>query len=566
MNFLMTKPLFDEETNFLITRGIQFSIFKRHSLKLTEFRLKLKMEDLPDELRELQEYAAREVLSNVQVAIAVARFHGAKYKEIIRSFSLSGATALTHCLVRTACARPWHPGDPGGTDSYLSPADEDKFKEFIFDACDEVNCLTTVVATSLAAAVKKDRFSRARKVLVKLKCEKLLRYLSDPEPPSRSWLNAVCDHLNVRICRTQELEIARRLWCDRDTIVGWFLQFSTLFDRPLDLMFNMDETHVTSKKTLHCVAPCNRQPLVWSIPAMPHLTAAVTIHGGGRRIKPLVIIPKKKTMSGLEKFDSDVYLASSTSGWMTRRIFRFYALTFVAELAHIRLHWPEDIRDEPVILFLDGHPSRWDFYANLIFWAFNVDVVTFPGHCSHLLQMFDVAIAGPLKTEIKKELSASRFAQFLATLRPEDFRLNRKKNARELRALLIESFFTAFERVTTTKNCRRSYEATGIAPYNPDAVLSSSYAMDPPAQGLFPQRQGPASSKWLTSEETLKEMFRHENGRELTPDDMRLNLAQIYEDLKQANLDQGIPLSKAPEVLLDDRGTYRLFKLEELSH
>ena len=90
--------------------------------------------------------------------------------------------------------------------------------------------------------------------------------------------------------------------------------------------------------------------------------------------------------------------------------------------------------------------------------------------------------------------------------------------------------------------------------------------MDPPAQGLFPQRQGPASSKWLTSEETLKEMFRHENGRELTPDDMRLNLAQIYEDLKQANLDQGIPLSKAPEVLLDDRGTYRLFKLEELSH
>ena len=135
MNFLMTKPLFDEEINFLITRGIQFSIFKRHSLKLTEFRLKLKMEDLPDELRELQEYAAREVLSNVQVAIAVARFHGAKYKEIIRSFSLSGATALTHCLVRTACARPWHPGDPGGTDSYLSPADEDKFKEFIFDAC-----------------------------------------------------------------------------------------------------------------------------------------------------------------------------------------------------------------------------------------------------------------------------------------------------------------------------------------------------------------------------------------------------------------------------------------------
>ena len=86
MNFLMTKPLFDEETNFLITRGIQFSIFKRHSLKLTEFRLKLKMEDLPDELRELQEYAAREVLSNVQVAIAVARFHGQSTRRLYDHF------------------------------------------------------------------------------------------------------------------------------------------------------------------------------------------------------------------------------------------------------------------------------------------------------------------------------------------------------------------------------------------------------------------------------------------------------------------------------------------------
>ena len=174
---------------------------------------------------------------------------------------------------------------------------------------------------------------------------------------------------------------------------------------------------------------------------------------------------------------------------MTRNSFRFYALTFVAKLSLVILRLPKELREEPVLLFMDGQPSRWAFYANLSFWTFNVDVITFPGHSSHLLQMFDVAIAAPLKSEIKKELSASRFATFLTTLRPQDFAMNRKQNARELRALLIESFFTAYGRVVTTKNCRHSFEATGIAPYSPDIPLSNAYAMDPPAEGLFPHRQ-----------------------------------------------------------------------------
>lgn len=239
-------------------------------------------------------------------------------------------------------------------------------------------------------------------------------------------------------------------------------------------------------------------------------------------------------------------------------------ITFVAELQMIRLRLPPELRHEPVLLFLDGHPSRWDFYANLIFWTFNVDVVTFPGHCSHLLQMFDVCIASPLKIELKKELTASRFSSFLATLRPEDFRTNRKQNAREMRLLLIESFFTAFERVCTHKNCRSSFQETGISPYNPDVVLSSPYTMEPPAEGLFPKRQGPASAKWLTSDESLQEMFRHEFGRDLTPNDLRMNRARVYEDLKNADIKYGRPLSEPPDILVEQSGIYRLAKVIEL--
>ena len=368
------------------------------------------MNDIETLLEELHDLAAREVLSRQQVDVLSARKNKLSYERIQQQFGLSGATALVHCLVRTACARWWEAGMNGGTDSYLAAPYEARFRVMVQSACDVVNCITSRVALSLALQLQKERISRARRILVGIGCERLLSHLPDPESPSRSWLNGVCSDLKIRICRAQELELARRLFCDRDTIIQWFLQFGTLFDRPLELLFNMDETYLTSKRILHCLCPDDRQPLISSLPVTPHITGVVTIHGGGRRIRPMVVLPKKKTLSTLDGFTDYVYLGSSTSGWMTKKLFRFYALTFVAELALLRLSLSSHLRNEPALLFLDGHPSRWDFRANLIFWLFNVDVVTFPGRCSHLLQMFDVGIASALKQEFKKELSSARFA------------------------------------------------------------------------------------------------------------------------------------------------------------
>ena len=524
------------------------------------------MNNIETLLEELRDLAAREVLSREQVDIVLARHDKMSYEGIQKQFGLSGATALVHCLVRTACARWWVSGMSGGSDSYLATPDEDRFRDMVQSACDEVNCITSHVALSLALQLQKDRISRARRILVGIGCERLLVHLPDPESPSRSWLNSVCSVLSIRICRSQELELARRLFCDRDTIIEWFLRFSTLFDRPLDLMFNMDETYLTSKRTLHCLCPDDRQPLISALPVTPHITGVVTIHGGGRRIRPMVVLPKKKTLSTLEGFNDYVYLGSSTSGWMTKNLFRFYALTFVSELSVLRLSLPARIRNEPVLLFVDGHPSRWDFRANLLFWLFNVDVVTFPGHCSHLLQMFDVGIASVLKQEFKKELSSARFEEFLRNLNVADISMRRKQTASEMRTIMIESFTTALEKVCTRKNCRASFNATGISPYCPGRVLESEYAVDPPSDEIFPNRVGRANSRWLTSEESLQEMFRQEFGREITPADLSADISKIYEEIKSANLDQGIPLSEAPEILMEVNSErfYKLCKVAEL--
>lgn len=524
------------------------------------------MEALPEVLEELRVLAGRGFLSQQQVDIVMARRDGASYDDIERRFGLSGPTALIHCLLRTACGYFWKSSMKGGTDNYLGPGDEEKFTDYVVAACDAVNCITTSVAISLACVMKRDRLSRAKELLMLIDCEKLMNHLREPMPPSRSWLNGVCERLGVRLCRGQELEMARRLWCDRDTIIQWFTHFSLLFERPLELMFNMDETFISSSKTLHCVAPVYRSALTCSLPVVPHMTGAITIHGGGERVRPLLILPKKKTIRSLEQFTRQVYLASSTSGWMTKTIFRYYALTFAAELSVLRLRWPDHLKNEPVLLFLDGHQSRWDFRANFIFWIFNVDVLSFPGHCSHVLQMFDVGIASPLKAELKKELASSGFSKFMETLDPADFTTQRKRTTHEMRSLLIESFITAYEKVCTTKNCRSSFRATGVYPYNPDRVLSNDFTMDPPREGLFPRRPGKASAKYLTSDESLAEMFIEENGRPPTPDDLKADLASIWEDLRASGLDRGMPLTDAPDILMegDMSRIYRLCRVAEL--
>ena len=199
-------------------------------------------------------------------------------------------------------------------------------------------------------------------------------------------------------------------------------------------MFNMDETQLSFRKRMKVLCERSQRPLTTALPPLPHMTGAVTINGRGHRIRPLVILPNKKTLRSLEEFDGSMFFASSSSGWMTKVIFRYFAMIFVSELQVIRLRLPPEIRNEPALLFVDGHSSRLDFRANLILWLFNVDCLSFPGHTSHLLQMFDVCVASPLKQEFQKEMMRDD-EEFLGQNSGET-----KSRLNALRSKMIQSF------------------------------------------------------------------------------------------------------------------------------
>ena len=60
-------------------------------------------------------------------------------------------------------------------------------------------------------------------------------------------------------------------------------------------------------------------------------------------------------------------------------------------------------------------------------------------------------------------------------------------------------------------------------------------------------------------------MFWEENGREMTPEDHQISIHELFEEMKAAGLDRGIPLTSAPGVLirLSDE-TYRLVNMTAL--
>ena len=92
---------------------------------------------------------------------------------------------------------------------------------------------------------------------------------------------------------------------------------------------------------------------------------------------------------------------------MTKNLFRYYAMRFVAELSLIRLQYPKRLREEPVVLFVDGHPRRWDFKACLILWHFNVDCVTFSGHITPVTNVRRVS-GRPSEARVQKAGSVGK--------------------------------------------------------------------------------------------------------------------------------------------------------------
>ena len=152
----------------------------------------------------------------------------------------------------------------------------------------------------------------------------------------------------------------------------------------------------------------------------------------------------KPTQEMLEAAPPNTVLYKSENGYISKRIF----LDWLAKFCTMR-------KGQPTILLMDNHASHTCLEVLSMARCNNVALVAFPSHCTHVLQPLDVAVYRPMKTEFTKAIQEFRIES--PHIQPTKVQMER---------MIHRTFTSAFRKRTV----RRAFSATGIWPFNKDAV------------------------------------------------------------------------------------------------
>ena len=405
-------------------------------------------------------------LSDKQWDICSWRKAGLSYRQIREECSRRGWTVpsdegLTKCFTRTALGQYWVPEHDGGGEFYLCEADEMKIVDEVTASAQELDCCPTSYVLNLVYNVKVERQSRAVGFLRWLNCPRLADNIElQPAEPSKDWLRNFCGRHRLQIRAARPLEEARRRYGNRTSISQWFDRFKTIIEQyHPSLILNMDETGVASTGRFKVVTPARMVPVCPMDRQGVHITGIVTFSSTGKVFTPGIILPKLQNLpTELSGFTQNAHFYTSENGWMTKDVFLSYCINLAHEISLWRPTLPPAIRNNRILLLVDGHPSRRCF-AGIEYLRMNgVDLLTFPSHCTHLLQPFDVLCASALKARLRTSIAGWNHRINTGWRPPATSIIGSK------RWVMVESFINAVQQTFTSRMTQEALPCPGCGP------------------------------------------------------------------------------------------------------
>ena len=125
------------------------------------------------------------------------------------------------------------------------------------------------------------------------------------------------------------------------------------------------------------------------------------VSADGEFKKPFVMYPGKK----LPKFnltdvnDEDFDLGYTPNGWISSD-------SFFGWLSNLFYPTIEGKVEFPIIIFMDGHTSHINIAVSDFCRDHNIILYCFLPHSSHILQLLDISVFGPLKTFWNRSVKA----------------------------------------------------------------------------------------------------------------------------------------------------------------
>ena len=386
--------------------------------------------------------------------------------------------SMATCARRTAFSLWWRKGTlSSGSKDYLTPKDMETLEHEIQERAELHNALDTVSILDVAQNLKIERFNKAVEFLRLIRSDKAAEVLENTqiEKPTRTWTNNLLDKLNAHLTKPRLIDGKRFLAVSYQKINDYFNKFGAFigsFDKLL--IITADETMIqANSKPLKVIVPTTMPSYTSSKPPeMPHITAMCSNNLVGASPPLFIIIKNRKTLPQELKdlvYSGQIAVASTTTGWMDRWCFLIWCIHFVSWLTQYRSHLPLSLRGKNLLLIMDGHSSRENPIALEYLKLYGIEVLILPGHCTHVLQLFDVGLAAPLKDKFTNNL-------LRALKDPRMYVYNAMSE--NIRRIVVEAFMNAWASTCTATNVASAARITGIHPVNRNAPRETGFLKD----------------------------------------------------------------------------------------
>ena len=407
------------------------------------------------------------------------RYMGLTYRQLRQVAEQNGIhlcndESLSSCFRKTALGLTWAPQDTGGADPYLCPQDARTLVHEIVNGAESLDSCPTDFVLNRAHELKMQRANSAVCILHQLRCPELAARIDlAPFPPSKQWLLQFCAQNNLRIKCCEKLDAIRRRCCDRGRISAWFQAYGEILQQyPPEMIVNMDESGISTNRRFKVVIPDGYFPVTPECRREIHITGICTFSATGKLFRPGIILPAMRSLpTELMGFTGDCDIYTSKAGWMTKSVFELWSMNFAHEVHQWRNELPLHLRDKRVLLIVDGHSSRKTAKGILYLQRFGIDVLTLPGHCTHIIQPYDVGIAAQMKGQLLKEVRRCEYEIRMG-------RLTAPSQVGLRRLVLVRSFIEAIRKTVTPMSSRTAFRICGICPVAPEVPLRSHLLLD----------------------------------------------------------------------------------------
>jgi hypothetical protein len=304
--------------------------------------------------------------------------------------------------------------------------------------------------------------ARARDMAIRV-----LRMNGDHAPLGRKWITTFLRR-NQRVASVvgKKIEASRVRNASVTEISAFFDLFQRTCERlniSLNNVWNMDETGIAlgvcsnsqvlasaRKKKAYKATPENRE---W-------VSIIEAISSDGRRLNPVIIFKGKSLQTSWFPSTTipDWFYTTSENGWTSN---------------HLGLKWltsvflPFTTTSPPSnrLLILDGHGSHIDLDFQIECKVHKVELLYLPPHTSHILQPLDLASFGSIKASYRSQIAQLSAIDDAAPVKKERF---------------ITCYKKARDFGLSSHIIKAGWRASGLVPFNPSKVLSSSQVIGRP--------------------------------------------------------------------------------------